>query len=314
MYTDRKRWLAIFATCLGLVTIASMFDAVESGAVDRPSPTNELSPSPQPRSAPRWRGSLDDLAAGRLDVIDLTWPINNKSAYWPGANYKPFELHTIATLQRDGVLSKAFSMPEHLGTHIDAPNHFERRAASVDQIAAADFFAPGVLIDVSTQASLQPDYRLTAADILAWEKANGRIPDRAVVLLRTGWGRFWSNMPRYQGRDPMGRLHFPAYSPEAAELLVNQRNARGIGVDTLSVDYGLSRDFAVHHILGKANRYGLENLASLEKLPPRGFYLFVAPIKIETGTGGPTRVLAILEHSRQQAAGGRRPAVKDSRP
>lgn len=289
MYADRKRSLAVFATCLALISIAGMMGAVESSPT-----THEVSPLGS-QSAQLALGSLDELAADKLEVIDLTWPINSKSAYWPGANYKPFELHTIATLERDRVLSKAFSMPEHLGTHIDAPNHFEPRAAAVDQIAAADFFAPGVLIDISAQASMQPDYRLSAANVHAWEKTHGRIPDRAVVLLRTGWGRFWSNMPRYQGLDTMGRLHFPAYSPEAARLLINERKARGLGVDTLSVDYGMSRDFAVHHILGKANRYGLENLARLEKLPPRGFYLFVAPIKIETGTGGPTRVLAILE-------------------
>ena len=54
-----------------------------------------------------------------------------------------------------------------------------------------------------------------------------------------------------------------------------------MGIDTLSVDYGLSRDFAVHHLLAGAGRYGLENLAQLDKLPARGFYLVVAPIKIE---------------------------------
>jgi kynurenine formamidase len=90
----------------------------------------------------------------------------------------------------------------------------------------------------------------------------------------------------------MGQLHFPGYSAEATIFLINERHVRGLGLDTLSVDRGLSRDFPVHHLLGKASRYGLENLAHLEKLPPTDFYLFIAPMKIETGSGGPTRVFA----------------------
>jgi kynurenine formamidase len=132
------------------------------------------------------------------------------------------------------------------------------------------------------------------ADVEQWEKTHGRIPDRAVVLLHTGWGIFWDRPERYQGRDVRGRLHFPGFSAGAVDYLIRQRDIRGVGLDTMSVDHGLSRDFAVHHVLGRANRYGLENVAHLDRLPPRDFYLVVAPIKIETGSGGPTRILAIL--------------------
>ena len=114
------------------------------------------------------------------------------------------------------------------------------------------------------------------------------------MLLHTGWGRHWNHKERYQGADVMGRLHFPGFSAAAVRFLLSERDVRGVGVDTLSVDYGLSRDFEVHHLLGAANRYGLENLAHLDELPPRGFYLVVAPIKIETGSGGQARVFAIL--------------------
>jgi kynurenine formamidase len=236
---------------------------------------------------------FESLASGKLKIIDLSWPLNAKNAYWPGDNYKPFELHTIATLERDGVLSKAFSSHEHLGTHLDAPNHFQRDGASVDQIPPSQLLGPGVMIDVSAAAAADADYLVKVADIEQFETRNGPIPSGAIVLVNTGWGRFWDNPDRYQGKDVMGRLHFPGFSAEAARFLVDQRQARGIGLDTMSVDYGLSRDFAVHHVLGRAGRYGLENLARLETLPPRGFYLFVAPIKIEGGSGGPARVFAI---------------------
>ncbi len=256
--------------------------------------TARAQPASPPAAAELAPLSLADLVLGKLQMVDLTWPINNQSAFWPGDDYKPFELHTIATLEKDGVLSKAFSMPEHLGTHLDAPNHFEPDRPSVDQIPPEQLVAPGVKIDVAPAVAVDPDYLISLEDLRRFEKIHGRIPDRAAVLAYTGWSQYWSNLTRYTNQDVMGRLHFPGFSPEAVKFLIDQRHVRGIGIDTLSVDYGLSRDFPVHHLLGKADRWGLENLARLKNLPPTGFYVLVAPIKIETGSGGPARVFAIL--------------------
>ncbi len=216
------------------------------------------------------------------------------AAFWPGDNYKPFDVQTLATIEKDGVLSKSFYMTEHCGTHLDAPNHFEAKGQPVDQIAPDRLFAPGVLIDVSGPAAGDPDYRLRLEDVKQWEVAHGPIPRGAVVLLNTGWWRHWSTPAHYRGGDVQGQLHFPGFSPAAVRFLLSEREVRGIGIDTLSVDYGMSRDFEVHHMLGQAGRYGLENVAYLDKLPARGFYLVVAPIKLETGSGGPTRIFAIL--------------------
>ncbi len=248
-------------------------------------------------AAPAWAQSptLADLAAGKLEVIDLAYPLNAQSAFWPAENYRPFQLDTIATLEKNGVLSKAFASPEHLGTHLDAPNHFVSGKPSVDQLPPERLFGPGVVIDVSGKASADPDFRLTAEHVKLWERQNGPVPEGAIVLLHTGWGRFWNHAERFQGRDASGRLHFPGYAADAAEFLVRERKVRGLGIDTMSVDYGLSRDFDVHKVLGRAERFGLENVANLEKLPARGFYVFVAPIKIETGSGGPTRIFAVQE-------------------
>lgn len=238
--------------------------------------------------------TLDDLASGRVAIVDLTWPLNEKNAYWPGENYKPFKLETIATLEKDGVLSKAISMPEHLGTHIDAPNHFEKNQPDVSQIPPEQLFGPGIVIDVAPKAEQDVDYMASLDDVRAWEKGQGRVPDGAIVLLHTGWGRHWSNYERYKNQDVRGKLHFPGYSAEAARFLVSERKVRGLGIDTLSIDRGTSTEFAVHHIVNAAGKYGLENVARLERLPPRGFWLMIAPIKIETGSGGPTRIFAVL--------------------
>jgi kynurenine formamidase len=269
--------------------------ACTTRAAQPPPAANPLAVAGSPNQAPALSAaSLADLVAGKLNVVDLTWPINDKNPYWPGENYEPFKLRTIATLEKDGVLSKAFCTPEHSGTHIDAPNHFERRQKSVDEIPLSQLFAPGVVIDVSVAVSMDPDYRVSVNDIRRFESTSGRIPDGAVVLAYTGWSRYWPNAARYANQDVRGTLHFPGFSLTAVEFLVRERKIRGVGIDTLSVDHGPSRDFGVHHALGKAGRYGLENLAKLKELPPARFYLIVAPMKIETGSGGPTRVLAIL--------------------
>lgn len=243
------------------------------------------------------RTTLGQLASGEVEIVDLTHSLTDKSPFWPGEDYQPFQLRTIATLEKNGVSSKAFAMPEHFGTHLDAPCHFESGQPAVDQIADADLFAPGVVIDATMAAEVDPDYRLTVPDVIAWEQTHGAIPLRSIVLLRTGWGRHWDSNARYRNQDSLGKMHFPGFSAEAARWLVKERNIRGIGIDTLSIDHGPSKDFVVHHVINGAGRYGLENIARLDKLPPRNFFLIVAPIKIATGTGGPARLFAILPKS-----------------
>jgi kynurenine formamidase len=292
----RRLVLGISALAAGMLfnVLAEQLSAWRAhGALPAPP---AVSPAPSADGATRTAGepTLGDLAAGKLKVVDLAWPLNARAAYWPGENYRPFELHTLATLEKDGVLSKAFSTPEHLGTHLDAPNHFEPDRPSVDELRGEQLFGPGVLIDISAAASMDADYRLSLADVERFERQHGPIPSGAIVLAYTGWSRFWGNPDRYKNQDVMSQLHFPGFSAEAVAWLIEHRQVRGVGLDTLSVDHGASRDFIVHHLLGKAGRFGLENLAQLDHLPPRGFYLLVAPVKIETGSGGPTRVFAIL--------------------
>lgn len=238
--------------------------------------------------------TLGDVAEGRVRLVDLGYPLNERTNYWPGEQYEPFRLRTIATLERDGVLSKAVSFPEHIGTHVDAPNHFEANQPDVASLAAEQLIGRGVVLDISGRAEGDADALLTVADVRAWEERHGRIPAGAIVLLHTGWGRYWDRPPLYHGRDTLGRLHFPSYSPEAARLLIHERDVKALGVDTLSIDPGVSQKFEVHHIVNGAGRYGIENLTGLEQLPPAGFVVMVAPLKVEGGTGGPARVLAIV--------------------
>ena len=238
--------------------------------------------------------SFDDVMNGKCTIIDLTYPLNKNNAYWPGPLYSSFKYETVATLNDDGVFSGKYATPEHLGTHIDAPNHFEDNQKSVDKLKLETLIGTASVIDISAKVELNADYELTIEDITFWEESNSRIQDGSIVLLNTGWWRRWNDYDKYKNADDANKLHFPGYSAEAARFLVEKRNINGIGIDTLSADYGISTDFAVHHIINGTGKYILENVANLDKLPPRGATLIIAPIKIEGGSGGQARIWAIL--------------------
>src|SRR5690606_32238598 len=238
--------------------------------------------------------TLESIHRGEVQVIDLTYALDETNPYWPGDDYAPFSYETIATLEKDNVLSGAFSMPEHLGTHLDAPNHFVEGQISVDQIPLQNLVAPMVVVDIRSAASENSDYQLTIGDLQAWEERNGTIPPRAVVFAFTGWGEKWSDFDSYKNADEQGTLHFPGFSTESAEWLVRERQISGLGIGTLRVDPGIWVDFAVHHIVHGSGGYHIENAAHLDQVPERGAWLLVAPIKIAGGTGGPTRCWAVF--------------------
>lgn len=233
------------------------------------------------------------------DVVDLTYAFDEHTLYWPSSP-SAFELKRLAYGPTPGgyfYASNAFSAPEHGGTHLDAPIHFSEHGRTLDAIPPKQLMAPAVVLDITSKTAADPDYRLSAEDVQEWERAHGRIEEGAIVLLRTGWGSRYGNRKAYFGDDTPGatdKLHFPSYGAAAARLLVNERHAGAIGVDTASIDYGQSRDFIVHQIANGANVPGLENIANLDRLPPRGAYVIALPMKIAGGSGGPLRIVAIL--------------------
>ncbi|MGH8875673.1 MAG: cyclase family protein, partial [Acidimicrobiia bacterium] len=117
-------------------------------------------------------------------------------------------------------------------------------------------------------------------------------PDRALVCMSSGWAKFADDLAVYRGDDPSGVFHFPGFSLEAVAWLLERRDITGIGVDTLSLDFGPSTTFDVHLNLLGADRYGVENLANLDRVPPRGATAFVGAIPWQEGSGGPCRVVA----------------------
>ena len=241
--------------------------------------------------------SVPDLATAK--VVDLTHPFDEKTIYWP-TSPSAFELKRLADGQTPGgwfYRSNAICTPEHGGTHLDAPSHFAKDGQSADQIPVRRLIAPAAVIDIRAQAAKDPDYRLTLADVKAWEKAHGPVPAETIVLLRTGWSTRWPDRKAYLGDDTPGdasKLRFPSYGEESAKYLVTERKVAALGVDTASIDYGASKDFIVHVIANGANVFGLENVAHLEALPEWGAWVVALPMKIAGGSGGPLRIVALL--------------------
>lgn len=238
-----------------------------------------------------------DLSTQRL--VDLTHPLNAQTIYWP-TSPSTFRLERLSFGPAEGgwfYAANAFCAPEHGGTHLDAPIHFGEGRMTAEQIPLERLVAPAVVIDVSGRAARDPDYRLTRQDVVEWERQHGRIEAGTIVLLRTGWSRRWPDRRAYLGDDTPGdasNLHFPSFGEEAARLLVEERGAAALGVDVASIDYGQSRDFLVHRIAAARDVPGLENLTSLEELPPRGAVVIALPMKIEGGSGGPLRAIALV--------------------
>ena len=203
----------------------------------------------------------------------------------------PFTLHQM-TDYADGYLSYSFSVPEHIGTHVDAPRHFYMGKKAADEIEIREFVGYGVVINVVEESRRNPDYELTLEDLRKWEWKNGPIKKNSIVILRTGWESKWFRPKEYLNRDKNGAMHFPGFSCDVVDYLAHNRAVRALGTDTLSVDTGRSQIYCAHNILLHANKYAIEGLTNLEKLPPRGATIIVAPLKIKGGSGAPARVFA----------------------
>ena len=227
-------------------------------------------------------------------VVDLTHSAGEHSPTYD--TDQKFVAHVVATPAKEGYFAREITFPEHFSTHIDAPAHFAPGRWTVDQIPADRLFAPLAVIDISAQARKNPDYQLSPDDISEWEKQNGRVPSGAIVVLRTGWSEKWDAAKQYRNPDKQGVMHFPGYSVDAAKFLVESRSVIGLGIDTLSVDYGPSKDFPVHHYTAGKSVYHLENVADPWRVPANGAFVMVAPAKIEGGSGGPVRILALLRY------------------
>ena len=239
-------------------------------------------------------------ASAQSRIVDLTYAFDAESVYWPTA--ETFRLETdFEGMTEKGYFYSAyrFAAAEHGGTHLDAPVHFAKGRNSVDQIPLDQLTGAALVVDVSKQCAANADYLVSVADLQNWEKRNGKIPAGAIILLRTGFGKYYPDRKKYLGTDERGpdavaKLHFPGLDPEAARWLTQNRSIKAIGLDTASIDRGQSTLFESHRILFEKNIPAFENVANLDQLPVKGFTVIALPMKIKGGSGGPLRIVAML--------------------
>lgn len=238
-----------------------------------------------------------DLAGAAIgpfaSVLDLTHTLTPAFPAFPGD--PQFEIRPWATLRDDGYNMNAWQLVEHVGTHLDAPIHFSDDGASVEAIEAATLVVPLAVVDVTAQAQGNAGSLLSRNDLATWEQHYGLLPRGGCVAMHSGWGRLATTDPtRFAGCDGDGTPHFPGIAPEAAAWLLRERQIVGIATDTLSLDNGRSRDFPTHQLWLTAGRWGLENVANLDRAPATGAVLVVGLPKVKGASGAPVRLLALL--------------------
>jgi kynurenine formamidase len=248
----------------------------------------------------------DALANGAVEVIDLTQPLGPDTAVigLPPI-FAPSPGVTMQVISRYDDKGPAWywntlTFGEHTGTHFDAPVHWvtgkDLRDNSCDTIPAGRFVGPGCVVDMSRECAANPDFLLMPEHIEAWERAHGRIPTGAWVLLRTDWSRRTGGA--FINVDAKGP-HTPGFHRSASELLARDRDILGVGVETIGTDAGqagtFDPPFPNHATMHGHGRFGLASLCNLDRLPPTGSLVVAAPLRIVDGSGSPLRVLAMIE-------------------
>jgi kynurenine formamidase len=225
---------------------------------------------------------------GRL--VDLSHEFRDDFPAFPGA--PPTSRETAVTIPANGFYGQVWTMWEHICTHMDVPAHFVEGGRTSPELALEELVAPIVVVDISKRVAQEPDTVVTPRDLERFERRHGRIPRGALVAMYSGWERRVGSEEAYRNTDAGGTMRFPGFGRDAVEWLLVRRRVRGIGVDTMSLDNGSSSTFDVHVAVLGADRYGVENLRNLGRLPPRGATVFLGLIPWREGSGGPCRAFA----------------------
>ncbi len=224
-------------------------------------------------------------------VISLSHPIHSAITHWPGDPQTRFS--TIATWDKDGYFLREMTVGEHSATHINAPRSFDPAGRDVGHIPPEQLILPAVCVDLRDSCKMNQEYPIQIADIHQWEQQHGSIPEGCLAIAHTGWQEKWSNPANFLGNGDR-ELHFPGFSEDAAEFLINQRQVAGLGIDTHGVDPGTSKTFGVNRQVLANNRMVLECLTRLDLVPPVGFTVIIGALPLVGGSGSPAQVLALL--------------------
>jgi kynurenine formamidase len=248
---------------------------------------------------------LAALADGSVEVVDLTQPLSESTPVLvlpePFANTPHLSRRRLSRYDDDGPAWAwdVLELGEHTGTHFDAPVHWitGQDGEDVASVAPARLVGPVAVIDRSAEVAEDPGDLLTAEHLEAYENEHGPIEPGTWVILRTGWGARAQDEAAYLNAGENGPVT-PGPDVGASKWLAEHPNVIGFGVETVGIDAGAAGGFdppfPLHNFLLGAGRYGLTQLANVDRLPARGALIVVAPLKLVGGTGSPSRVLAFV--------------------
>jgi kynurenine formamidase len=249
---------------------------------------------------------LEALASGAVEIVDLTQPLSETTPVIqlppPFANTPGLSREEISRYDDRGPAWAWYTLTigEHVGTHVDAPIHWVtgRHGKDIGSVTPDTLVGPACVIEKTAETeAADGDYLLTVADLEAWESENGRIPDGAWVLLRSGWGSRAHSQEEFLNVGENGP-RTPGPDAEAAQWLAGERAIAGFGTETVGIDAGsaggMDPPFPLHNFLLGSGKLGLTQLANLERLPVSGALLVVAPLRLVGGTGSPSRVFAFV--------------------
>lgn len=247
---------------------------------------------PREDNGPETIGVVSFLDTRSVRVVSLSHPVSATSPLWP--RDPQVEFTEWSSIANEGFFLRRFAMSEHGGTHLTAPSSFFPDGITVDNIPVDRLVAPVVVIDVQAQCLYNPDYALTLKDVAEWESRNGPVPSGCLVLLLTGWSKYWRELDVYLGEDSDGNLHFPGFGLPAARMLVDERGAAGLGTDSGGVEPGTDLDFSISRLVLGKQGIVLQNLTNLDQLAPTGSFLVIGILKLVGGSGSPAAVTAFV--------------------
>jgi kynurenine formamidase len=235
------------------------------------------------------------------EFIDLTHAFHPGIPQWPGfdneARVTTYHYDEGIGTKGHGFLAHQYTIPGQWGTHVDPPAHFARGKRFLDEISVKEMILPLVVIDVSSKAASNPDYQISMDDVRAWEGKHGPIPKNAFVAMRTDWSKKWPNAEAMRNQDDKGVAHYPGWSKEVLAYLYEDRNITASGHETTDTDPGIATskgDYSLEAYILSRDKFQIELLASLDKVPEYGALVVVAFPKPKKGSGFPARVFAIL--------------------
>jgi kynurenine formamidase len=226
--------------------------------------------------------------------VDLTHTFGRDTPHWHG--FGPMTEQALFTIPKDGFHVDRYCHVGQWGTHVDAPAHFHTGLTSVDRIPPSDMLLPLVVLDVHRQAARNPDYRISLAEVHAWERRYGPIPPHSFVAMRTDWSKRWTSEAAMQNRGPHGVGHYPAWSLPVLKYLAAHHIA-AIGHETTDTDGGIAashNDYSLESYWLGTDHYQIEMLAHLDQVPDAGALVMVTFPRPHNGAGFPARVVAIV--------------------